>query len=301
MTYEDLPCYFEALPGYFKAFEEKDSLGIDSTIQDPTEFASHTSWEDLYHSIPSDTEKYHYKLLILARHGQGYHNAALARYGLAQWEGHWSMLEGDEYGSWVDSRLTPVGKKQVQATGEELFSPIVKSLGSFPHIFFSSPMRRCLETFVGSWTPNLAEHKELARDAVIPVNIIEELRETLGEHYCDKRVPHSELIEEYQDFKTTSGHTIQWIFEANYPEHDTLWLPNVRESVGDMDQRVCKGLLKMFNHVQPHQKIVSLTCHSGVIHSTLRNLRHPRVNFLNTGGIVCAVVQLDIDKINTFK
>lgn len=288
---------YKALPGYFKAFQTENSEGIDSTVEDPIELVSHKSWKELYDSLPADTAEDSYKLIILARHGQGYHNAALQRYGLEDWENSWSLREGDQYGSWVDSRLTPLGKKQVQSTGEQILLPIVESLCLLPQVFFSSPMRRCLETFVGSWTPVFENYKHLASGETIPVNIIEDVRETLGEHTCDRRVSLTEVTEEYQDLNTASGHRVHWNFEQNYPEDDQMWLPDYRETDREMDQRIHKGLIKMFKQVRPDQKIISLTCHSGVIKCALRNFKHPPVMCLDTGKIVCAVVKINLEEL----
>lgn len=62
-----------------------------------------------------------------------------------------NTLKGDEYGEWLDSKLTPLGKTDVSNTGKEVLLLMIQDLEILPQKFFSSPMRRCLETFIGSW------------------------------------------------------------------------------------------------------------------------------------------------------
>lgn len=289
---------FTALPGYFQAFENKDSKGIDSTVTDQLALVNHRSWKELYDSIPQDTDTYHYKLVVLARHGQGYHNAAVLRYGQEAWDSYWSLLDGDEYGEWLDAKLTPLGKKQVQDTGDKVLLPIVQELNMLPHVFFSSPMRRCLETFIGSWNTVFTENRHHVTGDTIPIRIIENIRESLGEHTCDERVPHSVSLEEYQDHKTNSGHVIHWNYEPHYPEKDQLWFADKRETEDEMDHRLHKGLSQLFKQLNSEEKFISVTCHSGVIQSVLRNLKHPPVKNLDTGKIVCAVVKVNKTKLD---
>lgn len=288
---------FAALPGFFRAFESQDSQGVDSSIVDHLELVSHDSWANLYEQIPPDTDTEHYKLVVLARHGQGYHNAAILRYGMEAWDAHWSFLDGDEHGKWLDSKLTDLGKGQVQETGLEVLSPIIEELQMLPHVFFSSPMRRCLETFIGSWGGIFTKNNHHLREQTIPVRVVENIRETLGEHTCDKRVPHSESVKEYQNYKTHAGHTIDWLYDSNYPEQDQLWLEDHRETISELDQRLHAGLSQIFSQLSSDQRFVSITCHSGVIGSALRNFKHPPVQNLNTGKVVCAVVKIDVKKL----
>lgn len=266
---------------------------IDSSKEDHLKLINHETWKQLYDSIPEDTDTHTYKLLVLARHGEGYHNAAIKRYGQAKWDSYWSFLNGDEYGEWIDSRLTPLGRKQVEATGSDILVPLVDEMGFLPHRFFSSPLRRCLETFMKSWNCVL-QGQELTEedDRKLVIHVIENLRETLGEHTCDKRVNHSTTTEEYQNCLLPSGHTVHWTYAEEYPEEDQLWLADHRETEKEMDQRIHVGLREMFDKLDDNERFVSLTCHEGVIASTLRNLNHPPVLKLDTGKIVCTVVKV---------
>ncbi|CAL9728416.1 probable phosphoglycerate mutase Pmu1p [Monosporozyma unispora] len=282
---------YRALPGYFAAFPNEDAEAVDSSKINHLKLINHKSWKELYDSIPQDTATHEYKLLVVARHGQGYHNAAIERYGENKWDEYWSLLNGDEYGDWVDSKLTPVGKDQVRGTGDTVLLPMIQSLGFLPHVFFSSPMRRCLETFIESWTQVFQEYEPL-QGGVSPI-ILENIRETLGEHTCDKRVDHSIAVEEYQEHKMETGHTIQWKYSEDYPESDQLWRADWREPESEMDDRVNEGLLEIFENVSKDERFISITCHSGVIGSILRDLNHPAIENLATGKVVCTVVEVE--------
>jgi len=284
---------FVALPGYFSSFEKENSPALDSTLVDHNVLVNYKDWKSLYDAIPEDTEDTQYKLLLLARHGQGYHNYSMEKYGLKLWDDYWSLLEGDEGGSWLDSRLTDLGKQQVSETGRTVLVPIVDQLGFLPHIFFNSPMRRCLETFAYSWNHVFTKHPELMFDSkIVTNNVIENLRENLGSHTCDKRVNHSEAVGEYQNFKTTSGNTVSWKYEENYSEPGALWEADHRETPDEMDIRTRKGLEQLFAQAGSQDKFLSLTCHEGVINSVLRNLEHPGVQKLQTGKTVAVVVKV---------
>ncbi|QLL30555.1 hypothetical protein HG536_0A03730 [Torulaspora globosa] len=288
---------FTALPGYFRAFESADSEGVDSRAVDHLELVAHDSWRDLHSQIPADTDTHHYKLVVLARHGQGYHNAALLRYGLEAWEDHWSFLVGDEYGDWLDSKLTALGKEQVEKTGLQVLAPMVGHIEALPDVFFTSPMRRCLETFIGSWGDIFRRNNEYLKDSTIPVQVVENLRERLGEHTCDKRVPHSEVVGEYQHYATDGGNVINWHYEPGYPEEDELWFEDYRETDAELDERLHTGLSQIFGQLNSDQRFISITCHSGVIQSILRNLSHPPVRNLDTGKVVCVVVKINVNRL----
>ncbi|CAI4034642.1 hypothetical protein SMKI_11G0900 [Saccharomyces mikatae IFO 1815] len=287
-----------AVPGYFSAYPNEAFQGLDSTKNDHLQLINHKNWKELYDAIPKDTRSCHYKLLILARHGQGYHNAAILRYGMEEWDAYWSLLSGDEHGEWLDSRLTPLGKDQVRRTGSNVLLPMIKQLGMLPHVFFSSPMRRCLETFIESWTPVLAEVPKESFGSEVSTRIIESLRETLGSHTCDKRVSHSMTVNEYQNFRTKSGHTVRWQYMPDYPEEDELWLVDHRETCAELDKRTQDGLSDLFSQLSREEKFISLTCHSGVIQSVLRNLQHPPVYNLETGKVVGVIVEVPVNTIS---
>ncbi|CCK68287.1 phosphoglycerate mutase family protein KNAG_0A06260 [Huiozyma naganishii CBS 8797] len=293
MTIFESRLEFKALPGFFSGYATEDSGEIDARYHDHLGLINHRNWKELYKSIPRDTESHQYKLIILARHGQGYHNAAIARYGRESWNSKWCYLNGDEHGEWLDSKLTPVGQEEVKNTGLSTLLPMVDSLQILPHKCFSSPMRRCLETFTSSWTHVFQEHKELLpENNTVNVKIFENLREDLNTHPCNERVDHSVSVSEYQDCKMKSGTSVHWEYEPDYPEKDQLWSPTQAESKEELDKRIHDGLTQVFETVSPTDKFISITCHSRVIESSLRNLKHPMIWWLGTAQVVCAVVEI---------
>lgn len=53
----------------------------------------------------------------------------------------------------------------------------------------------------------------------------------------------------------------------------------------------------MYQSVGQQDRFIPITFHSGVIASVLRNLNNPRIDNLQTGNVVCAIVQLDVEKL----
>ncbi|CCD26223.1 phosphoglycerate mutase family protein NDAI_0H00490 [Naumovozyma dairenensis CBS 421] len=292
---------FKSLPKYFHAFPRYGSPPIDSQMDDPLKLNNvfNNNWKQLYESIPKEDEFYSYKLLIIGRHGQGYHNAATIRYGWNEWDKYWSMLQGDEFSNWVDSKLTPLGERQVQIIGETVLLPMIKQLGFLPHVFFSSPLRRCLETFIGSWGVVFGSYmgNDTNNDGStrkhVNVEILENLRETLGKYTCNERVDRSVLLKEYQNFEMGNNNSSLCLkLDNDYPEVDRLWVTYPRESRSELDERIHKVLIELFSKITDEQRLISITCHAHVINSILRNLNHPPILNLETGKIVCTVVQV---------
>ena len=129
----------------------------------------------------------------------------------------------------------------------------------------------------------------------IVAHVSETFRETLGRHYCDKRVSHSETISQYGTRtlvlpapKSSPTLHVSWQY-PNPPmdEEDTMWSPTHRETDDEIDARIGPGLNEILSGPE---RYISLTCHSGVIHSALRVLGHPPLRQLLTGGVVFVVV-----------
>lgn len=133
--------------------------------------------------------------------------------------------------------------------------------------------------------------------ASVTAHVSETFRETLGRHYCDKRVSHSETISQYGTRTLVfppSGDCptlhVSWQYPNNPPmdEEDTMWSPTHREIDDEIDARIGPGLNEILSGPE---RYISLTCHSGVIHSALRVLGHPPLRQLLTGGVVFVVVR----------
>lgn len=110
-----------------------------------------------------------YKLILIARHGQGYHNVAESLYGTAAWNcpsltpslpspkpdgrvaGYWSELNTDGNITWgPDSRLTPLGISQAQNVNKALKREREEGF-EMPGSYYSSPLSRSASTFSISW------------------------------------------------------------------------------------------------------------------------------------------------------
>ncbi|SCV00467.1 LAMI_0G05248g1_1 [Lachancea mirantina] len=273
---------FEALPGFFEAFPVAGAGAVDAGLGLHTQrCGSFANWRDLYARIPPDTDQERYKLVALARHGQGYHNAAILRYGMEQWNAYWAFLDGDGETQWLDSHLTPLGRNQVRNASRAHLEPLAKELQQLPR-FFCSPMRRCIETLTEEWT-------SLVRDAgPVRIEILEQLRERLGEHTCDKRVGHSVTVQEYQGAQIGRG-SLQLEYEPNYSEPDALWRKDHRETDAEMDVRIDAALQQVLANAD---RFISITSHSGTTQALLRVFKHPAVTNLPTGGIVFCVVRV---------
>ncbi|AGO10202.1 AaceriAEL304Cp [[Ashbya] aceris (nom. inval.)] len=267
---------YAALPGYFQLYPQEGAGDVTAPpAADPARFVHAQSWEELFASVPSDA-----KLLILHRHAEGFHNAAERRYGKEAWDDYWSKLDGDEHGIWADAQLTPKGQQQASAASEQV-GALVRALG-VPERLYSSPLRRCLETFIEAWAP-VAQH---ISEPAIDLHVREGLRETLGVHTCDRRVPHSQAVAVYQGHRLANS-TLQLHYEAYYPEPDMLWSPTHRETTEEIHDRVTKALDRILDRPE---RYIFVTAHSEMMVAALHALHHPKVHHVPNAGFLYLVV-----------
>lgn len=93
-----------------------------------------------------------YKVLFVARHGQGYHNLAIEIYGQAAWDSHWSKLDGDGNIVWgPDPDLTPLGVEQARRNNIAWKRQILTKSAPVPAAFFVSPFTRASDTMIYTW------------------------------------------------------------------------------------------------------------------------------------------------------
>jgi broad specificity phosphatase PhoE len=112
-----------------------------------------------------------YKLLFLARHGEGVHNLAEALYGTPAWNSYWSHLNGDGNLVWgPDPKLTLKGEMQASAANLA-WKQEMKDAVPIPQSFYSSPLQRASNTLEITW-----KDIQLSR-GILPL-IVEDLRET---------------------------------------------------------------------------------------------------------------------------
>ncbi|CAE6520537.1 unnamed protein product [Rhizoctonia solani] len=114
---------------------------------------SSTYWKEFEASIKSLQQSapkgVRYVVCWLARHGQGWHNVCVDKYGIDEWETHWSKLNGNRDMTWgPDAKLTPLGETQAKEVNalwkEELSRP--GDPVPLPTKLFSSPLARALAT-----------------------------------------------------------------------------------------------------------------------------------------------------------
>lgn len=280
---QSLPSYwqFEVVPGQFKqSLKETNEEKFDYLRE---HFGVANSWDSIsekLHELNQEDENTCYKVLFLARHGQGFHNLAHSRYGNDAWNNHWSKLNGDGEIVWgPDPLLTELGTSQARENQaqwkEELVNNKHKNKSLIrPTKWFVSPLSRSIDTLINTWD-------EIVDFDVVKPFIQENLRETIGVHTCDKRSPRRIIAGKYE----TRGFDI----EPGFAEEDIYYKSDYRESVAEQGVRINKNLQSIFND-NPNDSIVCITSHSGSIRAQLLVLGH-RPFAVGTGGMIPVFVK----------
>ena len=107
------------------------------------------------------------------------------------------------------------------------------------------------------------------------------LRETIGEHTCDRRSTASEIAAQFPQYR----------FESGFAEEDQLWDPKTRESDEERHRRLGCLLEDIFAH--DNNTFLSLTAHSGAITSILEVVGHRRFP-VATGAVIPVVIRADM-------
>lgn len=279
---------FETVPGFFvQADDSTDDLAFRYT---ESSLGRTKSWG----SIMAELEKLNreadenvsYKLVHCARHGQGFHNLIVEKYGIAEWNEKWNVLGSDgevTYGP--DAMLTELGINQAKENNG-VWKEEIKSQGApIPSQFYVSPLQRSLWTCLRTW--------EGLRPANQKVMIREILRETIGQNLCDKRLTKLVIEERF------SSHNFE--VEEGFPEEDELFTPK-RETGLEQTMRVNRFCQELFEQEWDEQKravnkdnavnntFVSTTTHAGTIRSFITVFKHRKFT-ISTGGMVLIVVK----------
>lgn len=108
-------------------------------------------------------------------------------------------------------------------------------------------------------------------------NLSQLLRETNGEHTCDRRSTRSYI---HSQFPT-------YTFEPSFAENDELWRPDEREQAAAQTKRLHTALEEMFvqDDGEDSATWISITNHSGSIAAILRAVGHREFG-LPTGGLM---------------
>ncbi|KAF1812133.1 phosphoglycerate mutase-like protein [Eremomyces bilateralis CBS 781.70] len=217
-----------------------------------------------------------YKVLIIGRHGEGYHNVAEAHYGTEAWDCYWSLLDGDGTLVWDDAELTPIGRDQAQIAHDFWSTALTVAKIPAPESYYSSPLQRCIQTanvtFDGLDLPATRPFKPVVKEL---------LRESIGVHTCDRRHPKSWISANYPSVS----------FESDFPDLDPLWKADERETFSARVVRMAELLDEVFEG--DGNTWISFSSHSGAIGATLEALGH-RGFGLTTGGVIPVLVRAEV-------
>ena len=282
-----------AEPDYFQ-IEPSLNASIDSNYAFVKPFHDGQSIKDIIHKISAEPNT---RLFILARHGQGYHNLAVERYTEPVWDSDWAFKKGDGVAEdWADANLTSKGIDQVKRTGRVVFGQLLN--GCWPDSYYSSPLRRCLQTFRYEWEQKVEVEAAIGNPIPESIDVLvkEKLRETIGVHTCDWRQDKSKTVQDCCQIKELyPGCKINFDYEEGFAEKDPLYSSEHRESDDEIDVRIKQALEEIWTRENKkngqNDKVISLTCHEGVIRSCLRVLNHVPIPRLETSGVVMVVIK----------
>lgn len=276
------PTNYTIVEGFFQQSSAGYNNSDRGSERDPLEHSfglvdtSHERWSRFQTELDRLNEQSDkhtaYKVLFVARHGQGWHNVAESKYGSAAWNLHWSMEYGDGNMTWgPDPELTPLGRRQAHKINLA-WKKEVQAGVPLPTELYSSPLTRAASTLEITWGDLLLE------DGLVRPLFVEHLREVIGVHTCDQRSRKSTIAKNFPSFD----------FEAPFSEHDQLWSPDFQESNQQQALRIQQWLNRVFA-TDPSQYI-SITAHGGVIQSLLRVVDHPKVS-VPPGGMIPIIVK----------
>ncbi|KAK0375296.1 phosphoglycerate mutase [Colletotrichum limetticola] len=230
-----------------------DDVAAEGETKPWERFASHV--RKLNAESPDGVD---FKVLYLTRHGLGYHNVQAAKVGTAEWDRYWSHLDGDGVVTWLDAALVDTGIQQARDLSTfwtRVTSTTAEGEGvPLPESFYTSPLRRCLETSNLAFGP-LVESRGAGRDFRPLVK--EGLRERLTDHTCDKRSSRSWIEGAYPRYHIEPGFT----------EEDRLWKADRFETTEEHVARKQLVLEEIFS--TDSGQFLSLTVHSYAISAML--------------------------------
>lgn len=253
---------------------------INQTYSTDAEFdqdGTKTQWERFEYyvnTLNSEADsKTQYKVLFLARHGEGYHNAAETYYGTPAWNCYWAEQDGNATVTWADAALTEAGIAQTTKANTFWRSQLADAGMPAPQSYYSSPLTRC------TTTANLTfDSLDLPADRPFAPTIKELFRESISIHTCDRRSTKTEIGAMFPT----------WSFEAGFSETDELWNGTYGETTDAQAVRSKAVLDDVFS--SDDAAWISVTSHSGEIKSLLSVLGH-RTFSLSTGQAVPVLVR----------
>ncbi|KAG9254527.1 histidine phosphatase superfamily [Emericellopsis atlantica] len=219
-----------------------------------------------------------YKVLVMGRHGEGWHNAAESFYGTPAWNCYWSVLDGNGTTVWADPLLTPAGSHEALKANAFFKSHFADHGLPYFESYYTSPLMRCTTTANLTFADiDLPETRPF--DPVVK----EFFREGISIHTCDRRSSKSHIHAAIPALR----------FEDGFTEEDELWRGDVSEGEiqPHQDWRSQSVLDDVF--VEDDATWISVTSHSGEIRSLLRVLGHREFS-LSTGQIIPVLVKAEV-------
>ena len=178
---------------------------------------------------------------------------------------------------WTDALLTERGIDQARIAHsfwEEALSDGMPA----PETFYTSPLRRCLQTSCLSF-----DGISLPKRQQLSIVVKESLRETVGRHSCDQRSNLS-IIRRFAS-ELAPG---VFSFESSFEEQDELWDTELREQDDQTQARLRSFLDDIFE--RDPATWISLTIHSGTCRAILAVVGH-RLFRLQQGSAMAVLVK----------
>lgn len=284
---------FSIVPGFFKQSSVETDDSSYNSLEDHFGLAKE-SWTGLVEELKrlnssvEDPCKEKYKLVFCARHGQGYHNRAVEIWGLKAWDDHYSHLEGGVAPdgtamTWgPDPFLTEKGENQARLMNESFKNEILNFNCPVPTKLFSSPFTRSCQTLLHTMDGICLHHDDdskplLSQQKLEPL-IMENLRETIGEHLCDKRSDRATIE------RRLSGWNFQ--FEEGFADADIYYKDDWREPIHQQALRANKFLQSVFsNEAYDDDDVVYCASHSGEIKALIVATGHRQYSVPTAGMI----------------
>lgn len=263
---------FEVEQGYFyQSVDTTDDLKFNYATSD---FGVTRGWNEIVdelHQANTRDPNIHYKLLFLARHGQGYHNIIVNKYGSEAWRNKWHALETDGDIKYApDPELTDLGIAQAHENNQ-VWSEQLKKGCPLPTKFFVSPLQRLCETL------RLTMKGLMVKDQKII--ICERIREIIGYHLCNKRSTKSIIVDRFAKYGFEP--------EDGFTEQDELY-SDKEETFEENCLRVNSFLQDLFSTYD--DEVINITSHGGTIKCFLAVTGHRNFT-ISTGGMIPIVLK----------
>mmetsp|Transcript_24616 Transcript_24616/g.59881 ORF Transcript_24616/g.59881 Transcript_24616/m.59881 type:complete len:267 (-) Transcript_24616:259-1059(-) len=184
------------------------------------------------------------KVVHFVRHGQGYHNLWAEQSGV-----RCNCIAGEfaacpyNRPDLVDAALTDMGISQATKLSEADLDP------HYPELVVVSPLRRAMQTATYAFPPSPS----------VPFVALEDLREHIGVHVCDKRFS---VTEHKENFPHVS-------FDELEDDHDAMHSETERETRASMAQRAYNSLQWVAGRPE---KSIAVVCHSGILGSIMNSV-----------------------------